>query len=94
VVYEVLSGLAPFAPSGLPVIIRDVLDGKRPTRPQGVQGELFTDDIWEMVERCWKHQPTLRPGLNYVLRCLQDARQLPMPPSRVDGNAVTAADDR
>lgn len=94
VIYEVFSGLVPFYPSKAPRIFRRVLDGERPERPQGIQGEWFTDDIWEMVTLCWGHQPSSRPGLDYVLRSLQDVKQSSRPVSRASGSVIAAADDR
>jgi len=94
VIYEVLSGLVPFTPAKPPTIIRKVLDRERPARPQGMQGEWFTDGIWEMVELCWKHESSGRPGLNHVLGCLREVRRPPAPSSYVDGDAATVADDR
>ena len=57
VVYEVLSGRTPFAPSDPPVIMRRILDGERPERLQGNDGRRFTDGIWMAVQLCWKPQP-------------------------------------
>lgn len=57
VVYEVLSGQTPFAPSNVPVVIWKVLEGHRPERPQGSDGKHFTDGIWRVVQLCWEPQP-------------------------------------
>jgi serine/threonine protein kinase len=46
VIYEVLSGQPPFAECKGFVVIRKVLAGERPKRPQGDEGKLFTDGIW------------------------------------------------
>jgi serine/threonine protein kinase len=69
VVYEVLNGQAPFAPSAAPVL--KILRGERPERPEGPRGAWFTDDIWGMLELCWDPQPGDRPSPDTVLRCLQ-----------------------
>jgi hypothetical protein len=69
VIYEVLIGRAPFAPSAAPVL--RILRGERPVRPEGARGTRFTDSIWGMLELCWKPRPNDRPSLNTVLRCLQ-----------------------
>ena len=53
VIYKVLSELMPFTPAKSPTIIQKVLDHKCPARPQGIQGEWFTDGIWKMVGLCW-----------------------------------------
>lgn len=71
VIYEVLSGQAPFAPrEGLAIVSR-VVEGERPARPHGEEGLRFTADLWEMLGLCWKPQPGDRPGLDVVLGCLR-----------------------
>jgi serine/threonine protein kinase len=71
VVYEVLSGQAPFVLSTVPVVIRMVLDGELPGRPQGEEGGLFTDAIWGVLEHCWKPQRRDRPSVEAVLLALE-----------------------
>jgi len=71
VIYEVLSGQKPYAPYKGPVVIRKVLDGERPGRPQGAEGKLFTDDMWRVVQLCWKPQPGDRTTAKAVLRGLK-----------------------
>jgi len=70
VVYEVLSRQAPFAPAKAPVVIWMVLEGKRPERPQGEEGRLFTDSIWGVLQLCWKPQPSERTNVEVVFRRL------------------------
>jgi serine/threonine protein kinase len=71
VVYEILSGCTPFATSDSLAVLRRVLNGERPGRPQGEAGELFTDDIWDVVEQCWRTEPRMRASAKNVLRCLE-----------------------
>ena len=83
VIYEVLSGRAPFVPSNAPVIWM-VLNGQRPERPKGREGALFTDDLWEILGLCWKQQPGERTSAKAVLRCLEKASSLPrLHPDRI-----------
>ena len=78
VIYEVLSGRAPFAPANAaPPIIWKVLKGERPERPKGKEGALFTDGLWEMLRLCWKQQPGERTSAKAVLRCLEETSSLP-----------------
>ena len=93
VIYEVLSGETPYAQYGQLVLIQKILDGERPSRPLGAQGEWFTVSLWQMLELCWEPQPDHRPSLNAVLQCLQDATRPPRPPD-VDGDEETAIDDQ
>jgi len=80
VIYEVLSGQKPYAPSKAFVIIPKVLGGERPARPQGEEGKLFTDAIWGVLEHCWKPQPSDRKSAKAVLPCLEGT-PLPLQPS-------------
>lgn len=79
VIYEVLSGQVPFAPFRVLVVMQKVLGGEYPSRPQGAEGVWFTDELWEMLELCWKPHPSHRPGLDIILQHLQDAIDLPIP---------------
>lgn len=70
VVYEVLSGQQPFPQCSDATAVYGTLMGERPERPRG---GWFLDDTWEMLEQCWRYQPSDRPSLGVVLRCLQGA---------------------
>ena len=85
VIYEVLSGKAPFAPDGVVIVIRKVTNGERPERPQGVEGALFTDHLWDTLRLCWAHQPEGRPTIETVLERLEWITMAwsPLPP--IDG---------
>lgn len=71
VVYEVLSGQAPFAGCSAVVAIVRVLNGQQLDRPEGERGELFTDEIWAVLGRCWESKPSERATAKEVLRCLE-----------------------
>ena len=73
VVYEVLSGQAPFPRCKDAAVIRKVMRGERPERPQGVRGAWFKDGLWEILELCWKPQRGDRPSLKTLLQCLEGA---------------------
>lgn len=81
VIYEVLSGEAPFASTHrISRVIADVIAGVKPSRPQGTRGVWFTDSLWEVLKRCWRREPGDRPSIETVLLCLQGTLQ----PSGVD----------
>ena len=92
VIYEVLSGRAPFAPFRLTPVIWKVLNGERPERSQGKGGALFPDDLWGTLELCWKHQPGDRINAKVVLRCLERTSLLPRSSSDVGGVVGTGTD--
>ena len=85
VIYEVLSGQTPFAPSKSSSVIWKVLEGQRPERPQGKGGALFTDDLWRILELCWKYKPDERTNAKVVLGCLERASLPPRPSSKTGG---------
>ena len=70
VIYEVLSGQVPFAQSKEFIVMRKVIEGERPERPEGAEGVWFTDDLWDTLVQCWATQPGNRPGIEGVLECL------------------------
>ncbi|KAF9642287.1 kinase-like protein [Thelephora ganbajun] len=72
VIYEVLSGRAPFAQYSFLAVVWRVLEGERPTRPQEAQGSRFTDNIWRTLELCWKPQPGDRISAKTVLHGLEE----------------------
>ena len=78
VIYEVLSGHAPFPRCRDAVVILKVMQGKHPVRPEGSQGAWFKDGLWEMLKLCWKPQWEDRPSLETILQCLEGVA----PPSR------------
>jgi serine/threonine protein kinase len=93
IVYEVLSGQTPFAPSSAPVIVRKVLDGERPERPQGINGKHFTDGIWRVVQLCLIPQPRDRISASTILLSLE-GNPIPLRPSSDgDGDVEVDSDD-
>jgi len=90
VVYEVLSGRMPFSQDRPTAVGLRVLDGTRPRRPHGNAGKLFTDDIWGILELCWKHQPRDRISAKGVLLRLERITS----PLRLGGDAETDTGNR
>jgi len=83
VILEVLSEKPPFAGDYGFVIIRKVIDGKRPRRPEGAW---FADDLWGILEQCWSPQPADRPHIKAVLECLGQVSEVlkSLPPVQGD----------
>ena len=92
VIYEVLSGQAPFASFNHYVVMRKVMEGERPERPEGAAGVWFTDDIWRTLDQCWTAQPEGRPSISAVLECLDRVSREP-PSLSVDEDLETDEDD-
>ena len=68
VILEVLSGQVPFAGDKDFIVMRKVIDGGRPERPEGVW---FTDVLWATLEGCWSPQSEDHPTAEAVLECLE-----------------------
>ena len=83
VIYEVLSGQVPFAQLRNHMINRRVIKGKRPEKPEGVIGEWFTNDLWEMLNQCWAGQAQNRPGVEEVFGMLGELSSTWIPPPLV-----------
>ena len=81
VIYEVLSGRIPFYQYHTSSIFWKVSQGDRPGRPEGVEGLWFTDDVWEMLGRCWAPKPENRPSIGDILQCLERVSSSWTPPS-------------
>jgi len=45
-----------------------VIRGDRPPRPVH---PAFTDELWELVQRCWSQNPQLRPNISEVVGVLR-----------------------
>ena len=90
VILEVISGEIPFSPYGSPVVIKKVMGGKRPGRPQG---RLFTDSTWGILECCWKHRPSDRINAIAVLSGLEGNQPASRPSNAEGGGEIDADDD-
>ncbi|KAF9644327.1 kinase-like protein [Thelephora ganbajun] len=71
VIYEVLSGQTPFVQYPSFTVVLRVLEGERPARPQETQDARFTDNIWKILELCWKPQPGDRISAKAILQGLE-----------------------
>ena len=95
VILEVLTGKPPFPNCSGLVVMRKVIEGERPGRPQGKEEVWFTDDLWEMLEQCWSPQPERRPTIDAILQCLEQGSTAwqPLPPDS-DGSVQSNSDDQ
>ena len=71
VILEVLTGQAPFPRCNYLVVMRKIVEGERPDRPDGPEGVWFTDVLWGVLKQCWSPKPKLRPTVESVLELLK-----------------------
>jgi len=95
VILEVLTSKPPFLNDNNLIVMRKIIEGERPGRPQGKREVWFTEDLWEMLERCWSPQPEERPAIDAVLQCLRQGSIAwqPLPPDS-DDHAQSDSDDQ
>ena len=95
VILEVLSGQVPFSEGWNDwAVMRRILEGKHPERPQGAEEPWFTDELWGMLERCWSPQPKDRPTVKVTLDHLERVWKVWRPlPLSVDCGMATSTDD-
>lgn len=44
-------------------LVKKIVDGARPERPEGQMAEWLTDDVWDWVLQAWQSEPQHRPPL-------------------------------
>ena len=94
VILEVLTGQAPFPYCTAPVVMRKIIKGERPDRPQGPEAVWFTDDLWGLLKQCWSSEPRLRPTVESVLEHLKQGSVAWEPlPLSVDSDSYVDSDD-
>ena len=95
VILEVLTGRAPFPYCNNLVVMRKIVEGEPPDRPQGPEAVWFVDHLWGMLERCWSPKPKLRPTVESVLERLVQgsATWEPLPLSADNKSQVDNDDD-
>ena len=94
VIFEVLSGHSPFRQFRDVIVMRMVLEGKRPERPNGPEQEWFTDDLWRVLTQCWESERETRPSIGDILKLLEQVAGSWKPPSlQVDEDMEMGEDD-
>jgi hypothetical protein len=80
---QIFSGTIPFhhISNNYRVTI-EIMKGKRPPRPD-VAIEGLTDRTWDLVEECWRRNPTERPSAGEIVQALR---------SEMDGQFTTGPD--
>ena len=70
---QVLCKALPFHSLNPARVALEVMNGKRPAKPEDAASLGFTPELWEMIERCWLADMNARPTLGAVLSCLKEA---------------------
>jgi hypothetical protein len=63
------------------MIILQIWEGHRPSRPSGSErGSQIPDDTWALIERCWAENPQARPHMAEVVHYLELKQSSYLPP--------------
>ncbi|KAF9643193.1 kinase-like protein [Thelephora ganbajun] len=73
VILQVLTGEIPFRRIPLTKLGYLVVGGLRPDKPENAAAIGFSDSLWGFVERCWRENRDLRPGVSEVVTHLEAA---------------------
>jgi hypothetical protein len=64
---QVFTGAIPFGNRSDVQVLLAIVQGRRPPRPTH---PTFTEQLWTLMQRCWNHDPQLRPEVSEALRVL------------------------
>jgi serine/threonine protein kinase len=64
---QVFTGMIPFGNDTSTMAMLATIQGKRPPRPTH---PTLTKDLWALMQRCWDHDPHLRPEVSEALQAL------------------------
>jgi len=71
---QVLCGNAPYWEiTNGGAVIKAIMDGRRPQKPETAESLGFTDELWGIVQRCWSADAGARPDVRTVLSYLNHA---------------------
>jgi len=65
------TGVIPFKDIRDGAVILKVIQGDRPQRPATDTSRPMSDEFWDLVNMCWKHEPDGRPGMRDVVDALK-----------------------
>ena len=64
---QVFTGAIPFSGKSPAMAISAITQGRRPPQPTH---PTFAEHLWTLMQRCWDHDPHLRPEISEVLQVL------------------------
>ena len=71
-----LTGTPPFGGRGkIELACKVALEDERPGRPRDSEKLGFTNEVWEVLQKCWEREPSARPSADLVAACLKQASE-------------------
>lgn len=65
---EVFTGDVPFRNMKNKTVDDQIVNGKRPGKPQDAEQLGLTEGVWKFIRRCWTENPNKRPAIEEVVR--------------------------
>ena len=65
---EVFTGGVPFGNVKNNSVVIQIVNGKRPAKPEAAEQLGLTAEIWKFIEKCWNANPNKRPTIDEVVR--------------------------
>lgn len=69
--FKVITGSIPYFDLNEPMVQLYKIRGDPPPRPTS---SLLKDDMWSLIQMCWKAEPELRPEITQVPRMMQQLK--------------------
>ncbi|KAF9781364.1 kinase-like domain-containing protein [Thelephora terrestris] len=73
VIYQVLTGTLPYGKRTGPEVVFQVMGGVKPPKPLNALEIGLSDELWELLDKCWQTKRQLRPQVNDVLSRVKSA---------------------
>ncbi|KAJ7464304.1 kinase-like domain-containing protein [Mycena galericulata] len=70
VIFELVTGEPPFPGLGDGAVIKAVVEGHRPSRPESWLGTPPLDSLWNLLQNCWEGLPEMRPTAAHIVERL------------------------
>ena len=67
---QAFTGAVPFNETVPAAALLAITRGERPPRPTHTN---FTDELWELTQRCWDRDPRSRPEVSELLEVLRNS---------------------
>lgn len=71
-IYQVHTGHAPWRDKSESGVIKAVISGQLPQRPEPGDGAPFSDEMWNLCLQCWDRDPRRRPTAGQLVQILEN----------------------
>ena len=68
---EVFTGKIPVEEQKNEAVVLRISRGGRPEKPENAQAVGLTDEMWKLLESCWRKNPNKRPAMEEIVRRLE-----------------------